>query len=251
MNPGGGQGGIVRRDADGAAGEIASRIAGLVLAGGRSSRMGRDKATLRVEGETLIQRQVRLLVRIGIREVFLSRPAVEAGPPDAVPPDDTPPDAVLPDDTHLDAAIEVTVVRDALSGLGPLAGIVAGLEHACGRAGELARDREAKALLVLAVDMPGVTEGFLEGLLAAAALDEGVGAAPRVGDRWEPLCALYPPGVLDEARRHLAGYRRSPSGLLDALLASGRIRPVELSPMEAAALRSWNTPEDPETLEGR
>jgi len=231
MNPGGGQGGIVRRDAEGAAGEIASRIAGLVLAGGCSSRMGRDKATLRVEGETLIQRQVRLLVRIGIREVFLSRPAVEAAPPDA--------------------AIEVTVVRDAVPGLGPLAGIVAGLEHACGRAGELARDREAKALLVLAVDMPGVTEGFLEGLLAAAALDEGVGAAPRVGDRWEPLCALYPPGVLDEARRHLAGDRRSPSGLMDALLASGRIRPVELSPMEAAALRSWNTPEDPETLKGR
>ena len=196
-----------------------TEVAGLVLAGGRSSRMGRDKALLRVGGETLAQRQTRLLQRLGIREVFLSRPAVEAAPPDDTPPD---------------AAIDVTIVRDAAPGQGPLAGIVAGLERA-----------EDRALLVLAVDMPGVTEDFLEGLLAAADLDAGVGAAPRVGDRWEPLCALYPPGVLDEARRHLAGDRRSPSGFLDALLASGRIRPLEVSPIEAAALRSWNTPEDP------
>ena len=197
-----------------------TEVAGLVLAGGRSSRMGRDKALLRVGGETLAQRQTRLLQRLGIREVFLSRPAVEAAPPDDTPPD---------------AAIDVTIVRDAAPGQGPLAGIVAGLEQAGDR-----------ALMVLAVDMPGVTEGFLGGLLAAADLEAGVGAAPRVGDRWEPLCALYPPGVLDEARRHLAGDRRSPSGFLDALLASGRIRPLELSPIEAAALRSWNTPDDPD-----
>jgi len=202
--------------------------------------MGRDKALLRVGGETLAQRQIRLLQRLGIRDVFLSRPAVDAAPPgsrplDAMLLDAVLPDAVPPDDTHPDAAIEVTVVRDAVPGLGPLAGIVAGLEQA----GE-------RALLVLAVDMPGVTEGFLGGLLAAADLDAGVGAAPRVQDRWEPLCALYPPGVLDEARRHLAGDRRSPSGFLDALLASGRIRPLELSPAEAAALRSWNTPDDPD-----
>ena len=218
-------------------------IAGLVLAGGRSSRMGRDKALLRVGGETLAQRQTRLLQRLGIREVFLSRPAVDAappgsGPPAAVLPDAAPLDDTPPEGTPPDAAIKVAVVRDAVPGLGPLAGIVAGLEQAGDR-----------ALMVLAVDMPGVTEGFLGGLLAAADLEAGVGAAPRVGDRWEPLCALYPPGVLDEARRHLAGDRRSPSGFLDALLASGRIRPLELSRTEAAALRSWNTPEDPEDPE--
>jgi molybdenum cofactor guanylyltransferase len=204
-------------------------VAGLVLAGGRSSRMGRDKALLRVGGETLAQRQIRLLQRLGIREVFLSRPAGEVAFPDDTLLDDAP-----LDDTPPDAAIDVTIVRDAAAGQGPLAGIVAGLEEA-----------EDRALLVLAVDMPGVTERFLEGLLVAADLDAGVGAAPRVGDRWEPLCALYPPGVLDEARRHLAGDRRSPSGLLDALLATGRIRPVEVDPAEAALLRSWNTPEDP------
>jgi len=209
-------------------GAVASRIAGLVLAGGRSSRMGRDKATLRVEGETLIQRQVRLLVRIGIREVFLSRPAGDALPEG---PSDPPRGWGFPGNAPV--TVDVTVVRDPVPDQGPLAGIVAGLERAGPR-----------ALLVLAVDMPGVTAAFLEGLVAAAALQEGIGSAPRVGDRWEPLCALYPAGILDPARRHLDGPRRSPSGLLDSLLAAGRIRPLELRPIEAAALRSWNTPDD-------
>lgn len=46
---------------------------GLILAGGYSSRMGKDKALLEINGETLIQRNIKLLKKIGASEVFVSR----------------------------------------------------------------------------------------------------------------------------------------------------------------------------------
>jgi molybdopterin-guanine dinucleotide biosynthesis protein A len=46
---------------------------GLILAGGDSSRMGADKALLEINGETLLQRNIALLKRIGAADVFISR----------------------------------------------------------------------------------------------------------------------------------------------------------------------------------
>ena len=48
------------------------KITGLVLAGGRSSRMGTNKALLEINGETLLNRAVRLLELSGCKEVFIS-----------------------------------------------------------------------------------------------------------------------------------------------------------------------------------
>jgi len=50
--------------------ETESELGGIVLAGGRSSRMGREKALLEWEGETLVQRAVRLL-RMVCRDVLV------------------------------------------------------------------------------------------------------------------------------------------------------------------------------------
>jgi molybdopterin-guanine dinucleotide biosynthesis protein A len=46
---------------------------GLILAGGKSSRMGEDKAFLQIDGESLLQRSINLLKRIGASEVLVSR----------------------------------------------------------------------------------------------------------------------------------------------------------------------------------
>ncbi|MBU2917014.1 molybdenum cofactor guanylyltransferase [Psychrosphaera sp. F3M07] len=46
---------------------------GLILAGGYSSRMGEDKALLEIDGETLLQRNIKLLKQIGATDVFVSR----------------------------------------------------------------------------------------------------------------------------------------------------------------------------------
>ena len=231
--------------------------------------MGRDKATLRVGGERLLERQVRVLREAGVSEVALSLgPAagVRSAGEDAMP-------AGGPTDPAAGAAIPsgLPIVRDAAPDAGPLAGIVAGLEWAAPR-----------PLLVLAVDMPRVEPGFLRRLLreagdpdardpasrdrpsrseitpGVAPLDRATlseiipGVAPRVRgtdgvERWEPLCAVYPAEALPEARRRLAlddPRERSPTALLDALHAAGLIRACPATAAEAASLQSWNTPSD-------
>ncbi|TVP58349.1 MAG: molybdenum cofactor guanylyltransferase [Gemmatimonadales bacterium] len=221
---------------------------GLILAGGRSSRMGRDKAMLRVGGERLLERQARVLREAGVSEVVLSLGSAAGAPSGGEDP--TP--AGGPTDPAAGAAIPpgLPIVRDAAPDAGPLAGIVAGLEWAAPR-----------PLLVLAVDMPRVEPEFLRRLLREArdpgardpaAPDIIPGVAPRVRgsdgvERWEPLCAVYPPEALPEARRRLAlddPGERSPTALLDALHAAGLIRACPVTAAEAASLQSWNTPSD-------
>src|SRR5262245_24571473 len=88
------------------------QVGGVVLCGGRSSRMGRPKAWLPFAGEIMLPRVVRLL-----REV-VSPVVVVAAPGQDVPP--VPP--------------EVRVVRDEREGRGPLQGLAAGLDALQGHA---------------------------------------------------------------------------------------------------------------------
>src|SRR4051794_31646691 len=98
--------------------------AGLVLAGGRSSRMGADKASLDWHGSTLLRRCCGVLHRAGLDLVVVVR-----APGQALP--------ALPD--------EVRVVDDAREGLGPLQGIAVGLAAVADR---------AEAAFVCATDVP-------------------------------------------------------------------------------------------------
>src|SRR5690606_19254867 len=104
---------------------------GVVLAGGRSSRMGRDKAFLVIEGQTLISRQVALLRAADCDDVLISgRAGVNY------------------------AVTGARVVYDSGEGLGPLSGIVAAFSA-------MKHDR----LVVLAVDLPAMTTALLQRLL--------------------------------------------------------------------------------------
>lgn len=58
---------------------------GLVLAGGRSSRMGMDKATLLIDGITLLQRSKALLSQVGVQQVLISGDSGLNGIPDVYP----------------------------------------------------------------------------------------------------------------------------------------------------------------------
>ena len=99
-------------------------VAGILLAGGRSRRMGRDKASLAWHGSTLARRAAGLLARCSEPPVV-----VVCAPGQELPP--------LPE--------WVEVVRDPEPGLGPLAGLAAGLRVAAPRASVAA---------VCAVDAP-------------------------------------------------------------------------------------------------
>ncbi len=122
------------------------RVAAIVLAGGRSSRFGRDKLAVDVEGRPLLWRAVEA-ARASADEV------VVAVGPDAVP--ELPPD--LPPGVRL--------AHDALAFEGPLAGVATGLAAT-----------DADVAVVVAGDMPSVVPAVLARLVAELE-DPGVDAA--------------------------------------------------------------------------
>src|SRR5437879_2077428 len=131
---------------------------GVLLTGGSSRRMGRDKALLMVDGRSLAERGAELLRAV-------ADPVAEAGP------------------GHSGLA----AVREDPPGSGPLAGLCAG-------AAELRRRGHDGPVLLLAVDMPFVTPG----LLALLARRPGPPTAvPRAGGRAQPLCARYGADALE------------------------------------------------------
>lgn len=130
---------------------------GAVLVGGRSQRMGTDKATLPWGGTgTLLDRQVATLLAAGARAVWLAGRASQDRPR---------PDLRWLDD-HPDAR-------------GPLAGLLAAL---------IALPPEVSHLWALAVDLPAVPPA----LFAAEPLRAGRGWIVRTAVGFEPLAACYP-----------------------------------------------------------
>src|SRR5262249_39814305 len=144
-------------------------LSAALLVGGRSRRMGSDKATLVINGEPLWTRQVRLLRSMNPREIFVSARAEQDW---------------LPED--------VEAVLDQSPSRGPLSGISALLK----RIG-------TTHLLVLAVDLPRMTSAHLANLWAIAESSRGV--IPFNGDYFEPLCAVYPQEAASVASMLLAG----------------------------------------------
>lgn len=129
-------------------------VCAFILAGGKSSRMGSDKALLRFGAETLLESALNRL-RAVTDHVFIvgSRPELSAYAP---------------------------VIPDAYAERGPLAGIYSALR---GSPGELN--------LMLAVDMPFVPLEFLKKLLTAAGQSHAMVTFPAGKDGSQPLCAVY------------------------------------------------------------
>jgi molybdopterin-guanine dinucleotide biosynthesis protein A len=185
---------------------------GLVLAGGRSSRMGTDKAALiHPDGRPLARRCYDLLLEAGCHRVALSlRPDQE------IPPgfDDVP---------------DPVIVRDPPGGSqGPLGGILAAMAH-----------DPAAAWLVLATDLPRLDTPTLTTNIAALRPDEPFLAYRSESDGLpEPLCALYAPAALPILRAALAADLRCPRKIL--IRHHCRL----LDPVSSRALDNANTPDD-------
>ncbi|MDQ3154869.1 MAG: molybdenum cofactor guanylyltransferase, partial [Actinomycetota bacterium] len=112
---------------------------GVVLAGGRSSRMGTPKAALEWHGSTLLRRTLGVLSRVVDGPVLVVR-----APGQELPP--------LP--------ARVDVVEDPTEGLGPLQGIAAGLTALAGR---------AEVAYVSSTDLPFLHPAFVRRVLCAVA----------------------------------------------------------------------------------
>jgi len=184
-------------------------LCGLVLAGGRSERMGQDKASLRhPDGRPLGVRGRDLLAEAGCDEVFVSLRAEQDVP----------------------AGLEETLIlRDPPGGsCGPLAGMVAAM-----------RARPDADWLVLACDLPLLGPATLAALLAARREGERFLAFRSASDGLpEPLCALYAREARPLLEEALAADFRCPR----KILIRNECRLLE--PVEHRALDNANTPDD-------
>jgi molybdopterin-guanine dinucleotide biosynthesis protein A len=188
-------------------------LTGVVLAGGRSTRMGRDKARLCVDGVALWRRQQRVLEAAEARPVVFALRARQRR-----------------------FAPSLVVVRDTRSGIGPIAGVHAAL-RAC----------ESEWLAVLAVDLPRVDAAWLQKLARWCRPGRGAVGISRAGF-FEPFAAIYPRAVLPEIERVVVAEegRRSLQPLLREWVARGVMKAVRLSVREQATLFNWNAGTLPE-----
>jgi molybdopterin-guanine dinucleotide biosynthesis protein A len=160
--------------------------AGFVLAGGKSSRLGSDKAFLKLGGCTLLERAIEVM-RDACDEV-----------------------AVVGDPAKF-AKYGAAVVPDRYPGCGPLAGIHGALLHS-----------SAELNLIMAVDMPFSSRELLTFLLITAAGSEAMVVVPRVDGRSQPLCAVYrrPFAALAEEALRAGKYK------IDALFEGVAVRVI-------------------------
>jgi molybdopterin-guanine dinucleotide biosynthesis protein A len=179
-----------------------------LFVGGRSSRMGRDKAFLEIDGFPLWRRQLQILRELRPSEIFL------AGP--------TQPE-------WIEAGLETVV--DARTDVGPLGGLVAVLRRC-----------KYPRLLVLAVDLPNMTSAFLAQLLPMCSNNGGV--VPRRNERFEPLAAIYPVRCLALAESCLDAGEYSLQQLAFRAANAGLIAIKQIAESEESLFFNLNTPPD-------
>ncbi|HEV8192792.1 MAG TPA: molybdenum cofactor guanylyltransferase [Ktedonobacterales bacterium] len=184
---------------------------GVVLAGGRSQRMGDDKAALTIGGEPLLRRVVRRL---------------EAALPHVL---------VIGPETLQPLAPHARVVPDGTPGRGPLGGIVTAFAIF-----------PTRLLFVVACDMPFVQPALVRELVRVAVETPDVDVVTLRSQRgFEPLHAVYRPSSLPAMHTRLA----SGDGALHSLLQQLRVREVprgELAHFDPAGLSAFNanTPDE-------
>jgi molybdopterin-guanine dinucleotide biosynthesis protein A len=184
----------------------AAPVRGLILAGGASSRMQRDKAALLYRGVSQLERAHELAGR-HVDEVYVSVRAGQAQDP---------------------ARARHQLIVDAIEGEGPIVGIRSAFAA-----------HPESAWLVMACDLPFLSDAALEQLMRerdpaalATAFRSAHDGLP------EPLCAIWEPAAAPELARHQAQGGRCPRKFL---IRQGAHL---LEPLDPRALDNINTPEE-------
>jgi molybdopterin-guanine dinucleotide biosynthesis protein A len=184
----------------------------MVLAGGKSSRMGRDKASMVIGGDGLTQtRRALALLRPLCQSAYLSLREGQAVP---------------------EGGAGVRVLFDSGDAEGPLCGILAAF-----------REAPAAAWLVMACDLPFVTPEVLACLVEChreQPRQPFVAYANPLDGLPEPLCAIYGPASLPILQSHAARGNFSPR----RIMTEEKTLLLDLPPRPVASLTNINTPED-------
>lgn len=195
------------------------KVGGIILCGGRSSRMGRAKAWLPFDDEAMLQRVVRILRTVVDPIVVVAAPGQE------IP--------TLPAD--------VIIARDPEEGRGPLQGLAAGLASAPSLA--------LQAFYLSSCDVPFLQPSFIQRMIEL--LGENAIAVPDVDGYKHPLAAVYRVSVKPVVDELLAANRLRPVFLFEKcptrLVTAAEL--VEADPT-LQSLRNLNTPEEYEAAIG-
>jgi molybdenum cofactor guanylyltransferase len=185
------------------------RVAAFVLTGGKSTRMGMDKAFVQLDGRTLVERALGVLRSVTTNVRIAGDPAIYGSFAPCVP--------------------------DLYPDCGPLGGIHAALTSS-----------QTEFNLILAVDLPFVTGALLKFLVSRAQNSEtATVTVPQSGGRLQPLCAIYRRAFAEHADNALrAGHYK-----IDALFDPMNTQVIEEDALLAAGFspdlfRNLNTPQD-------
>ena len=181
-------------------------IYGLILAGGASKRMQRDKAALKIQGKTQLVRAFELLSRY-LQRVFVS---------------------VRADQTSDPTRAHLPLIVDSVEGAGPITGIRSALAA-----------HPEVAWLVLACDLPFVSDAAIEELLRRRDPSALATAYKSAHDGLpEPLCAIWEPAAAPPLAEYQAAGGHCPRKFL---IRHGA--PL-IDPPDPRALDNVNTPEE-------
>ncbi len=184
-------------------------LTAFILAGGKSSRMGTDKAFLALNGRTLLARALDLTRSI------------------------TPEVRIVGDRARFSPF--APIVEDIFPNCGPLGGIHAALHSS-----------STDLNLILAVDLPFASLALLQYLIShAQAAPQALVTVARTSEGWQPLCAIYRRDFAEVAEQALKQGRYK----INMLFEEGKTRVISQEELEQAGFatrifQNLNTPED-------
>lgn len=187
---------------------VAASTSAFILAGGKSTRMGADKAVIEFKGRALLDRALDLARSVTANVSIVGDPAKYSS--------------------------FAPVIEDRFLDCGPLGGIHAAL-----------RSSQSVLNLILAVDTPLLIPEFLKYLMEKAASSDALVTVPRAARGWQPLCAVYRRGFADLAEKSLHSGRYKIDALFDP--ASTQViteKEMQTIGVSFDIFRNLNTPQD-------
>jgi molybdopterin-guanine dinucleotide biosynthesis protein A len=170
--------------------------------------MGTDKATFPFRGKPLWRVQLETLRRLRPAEIFLSARMDPSWRPN-----------------------DVQFIADIPPSCGPLSGIAASLVKI-----------HTSHLLALAIDMPFMTENYLRSICDA--IGPGRGVIAKIGNRAEPLAAIYPREAEIDFLTALAGADFSLQNVVHHLVTSGKLLEISVTEQKRRLFRNVNNASD-------
>ncbi|WP_313339074.1 molybdenum cofactor guanylyltransferase [Sedimentibacter sp.] len=151
----------------------------IILAGGKSSRMGFDKQLLKINERSLMDKLIQKL-RQEFEEII-----------------------IVTNKTELYIGLSHKITKDILKDMGVLGGIHAGLNHSLSR-----------FAFVVACDMPNINMEYVRYMKDRLTDNNSLGCVTKFGDWIEPFCSFYSVDLIKNIEKYLESGRRSVNGLI-------------------------------------